>query len=94
MALAFASCFDCLRAGDDSAVASRSQVLISGPVASGKSTLLQSLVGNTEQLAGELLVPGSIAFQPQTPILFDQTIRANILFGIAEEDANEAWIQQ
>ena len=28
------------------------------------------------------------------PILFDQTIRANILFGISEEDANEAWVQQ
>ena len=69
-------------------------VLISGPVASGKSTLLQSLVGNTEQLAGELKVPQSVAFQPQSPILFDQTIRANILFGVAEEDANEEWIQQ
>lgn len=50
-------------------------VLISGPVAGGKSTLLQSLVGNTEQLAGSLAVPNSVAFQPQSPILFDQTIR-------------------
>jgi ATPase subunit of ABC transporter with duplicated ATPase domains len=40
-------------------------VLISGPVAGGKSTLLQSLVGNTEQLAGALRVPQSVAFQPQ-----------------------------
>ena len=69
-------------------------VLISGPVAGGKSTLLQSLVGNTEQLGGELSVPQSVAFQPQSPILFDQTIRANILFGISEEDANEEWIQK
>lgn len=69
-------------------------VLISGPVAGGKSSLLQSLVGNTERLSGELTVPKSVAFQPQTPILFDQTIRANILFGIAEEDANEDFIQQ
>ena len=67
-------------------------VLISGPVAAGKSSLLQSLVGNTEQLAGELAVPNSVAFQPQTPILFDQTIRANILFGISDEDANEEWM--
>jgi ABC-type multidrug transport system fused ATPase/permease subunit len=69
-------------------------VLISGPVASGKSTLLQSLVGNTEMLGGDLAVPHSVAFQPQSPILFDQTIRANILFGIDEEEANEEWIQQ
>jgi ABC-type multidrug transport system fused ATPase/permease subunit len=39
-------------------------------------------------------VPEQSAFQPQSPILFDQTIRANILFGVAEEDANEAWVQQ
>lgn len=69
-------------------------VLVSGPVAGGKSTLLQSLVGNTEQLTGHLAVPQSVAFQPQSPILFDQTIRSNILFGVDEEDANEAWMQQ
>ena len=69
-------------------------VLISGPVAAGKSTLMQSLVGNTERLSGELRVPDSVAFQPQSPILFDQTIRSNILFGIADEDANETWLQQ
>jgi ABC-type multidrug transport system ATPase subunit len=39
-------------------------------------------------------VPQSVAFQPQSPILFDQTIRANILFGIADEDANEEFIQR
>jgi ABC-type multidrug transport system fused ATPase/permease subunit len=69
-------------------------VLVSGPVAGGKSSFLQSLVGNTEQLSGELTVPHSVAFQPQTPILFDQTIRSNILFGVSEEDANEDWIKE
>ena len=69
-------------------------VLVSGPVAGGTSSLLQSLVGNTEMLSGKLAVPASIAFQPQTPILFDQTIRANILFGIADDNANEDFIQQ
>ncbi len=68
--------------------------LVSGPVASGKSTLLQSLVGNTEQLSGGMKVPQSVAFQPQSPILLDQSIRANILFGITDEDANEAWLQE
>ena len=53
-------------------------MLISGPVAGGKSTLMQSLVGNTEKLGGDIEVPESIAFQPQSPILFDQTIRANV----------------
>ena len=81
-------------AGIDLQIAQGELVLISGPVAGGKSTLLQSLVGNTEKLAGELKVPDSVAFQPQSPILFDQTIRANILFGIADEEANETWLQQ
>jgi ABC-type multidrug transport system fused ATPase/permease subunit len=71
-------------AGVDLSIAQGELVLISGPVAGGKSTLLQSLVGNTEQLGGSIAVPKSVAFQPQSPILFDQTIRANILFGIAE----------
>ena len=47
-------------------------------MAGGKSTLMQSLVGNTEKLGGSIEVPESIAFQPQSPILFDQTIRANV----------------
>ena len=85
---------DAAIAGIDLQIAQGELVLISGPVASGKSTLLQSLVGNTEQLTGELRVPQSVAFSPQSPILLDQTIRSNVLFGIADEDANEAWIQQ
>ena len=67
-------------------------VLVSGPVASGTSTLVQSLVGNTELLSGDIKVP-SIAFQPQTPILFDTTIRGNILFGVDEKDADEAFLR-
>ena len=49
---------------------------------------MQSLVGNTERLGGRVRVP-SIAFQPQSPILFDASIRTNILFGIDAEDASE-----
>ena len=66
-------------------------VIVSGPVAAGKSTLLESLVGGTEHLAGTVHVP-SIAFQPQTPILLDDTIRNNILFGIDGDDANEKFV--
>ena len=69
-------------------------MLISRPVAAGKSSLLWSLVGNTEQLAVKLAIPNSVAFQSQTPILFDQTIMANILFGISDEDANEEWMMK
>lgn len=67
-------------------------VLVSGPVAAGKSTLLESLVGNTELLAGGMEIP-TIAYQPQTPILFDDTIKANILFGISPDDIDERYLQ-
>ena len=49
---------------------------------------MQSLVGNTEKLSGAVSVPG-IAFQPQSPILFDQTIRSNIMFGLPEDVFDE-----
>jgi ABC-type multidrug transport system fused ATPase/permease subunit len=80
-------------AGVDLDIPAGELVLISGPVNAGKSSLLESLVGNTELLDGSLAVP-SIAFQPQTPILFDTTIRANILFGVDEASANEAFMQR
>jgi len=80
--------------GIDLHIAAGELVLVSGPVACGKSTLLQSLVGNTEQLGGKLEVPASVAFQPQSPILFDQTIRANILFGISDAATDEAALQE
>ena len=36
----------------------------------------------------------TIAFQPQSPILFDQTIRANILFGIPESQLDEKRLRE
>lgn len=55
--------------------------LIVGPVASGKSTLLKALLGETYMLSGsvELTVPEEIAYCDQDAWLLNQSIKENIL---------------
>ncbi|KAJ3412595.1 hypothetical protein HDV05_000463 [Chytridiales sp. JEL 0842] len=53
-----------------------------GPTASGKSTLLASLLCETHLLSGHIsLGSRKVAYVPQTPWLLNDTIRENILFG-------------
>ncbi|CZT46826.1 uncharacterized protein RSE6_07325 [Rhynchosporium secalis] len=56
-------------------------VMVFGPVASGKSTLLRSLMGETHILAGKLecLSVKQTAYCDQEPWLLNQSIRQNIL---------------
>jgi ATP-binding cassette, subfamily C (CFTR/MRP), member 1 len=55
--------------------------ILVGPVASGKSTLLKSFVGETRQLAGEVefFASPEIAYCDQDPWILNETIRANIV---------------
>jgi ATP-binding cassette, subfamily C (CFTR/MRP), member 1 len=57
--------------------------LIVGPVASGKSTLLEALVGRTTRVGGAAFVRGRVAYCAQTPWIFAATFRDNVLFGEA-----------
>ncbi|VDO98042.1 unnamed protein product [Soboliphyme baturini] len=60
----------------------RGQLLaIVGPVGSGKSSVLTSLIGETVRVGGTATVSGRIAYVPQEAWLFSGTIRQNILFG-------------
>ncbi|XP_028408178.1 multidrug resistance-associated protein 4-like isoform X2 [Dendronephthya gigantea] len=68
-------------------VATPGLVLVCGPVGSGKSSLLETV------LDGELLVTkgvvrhsGSLAYVSETPWVFPGTIRENILFGLPYEE--------
>ena len=62
-----------------------SLVVVSGPVGSGKSSLLSAI--NQEVISeGSIYCRGTIAYVPQTPWVFRGTIRENILFG---EEFNE-----
>lgn len=55
-------------------------IAISGPVASGKSTLLLTILRELDIHSGNLLINGVVSYSAQDPWLFDATIRQNILF--------------
>ncbi len=73
--------------------------VITGRIGSGKSTLLRVLLGLLPREDGEIrwngevvedaaqfLVPPRVAYTPQTPHLFSETLRDNILQGISMDD--------
>ncbi|KAJ0075562.1 hypothetical protein Patl1_34753 [Pistacia atlantica] len=53
----------------------------SGRVGSGKSSLLNSILGETLLVCGSIHSSGSIAYVPQVPWILSGTIRDNVLFG-------------
>ena len=65
----------------------RPLTVICGEVASGKSALLQALLGELDQLGGDLICPNQpIAYCAQTPWLQNMSIQENILFGQPYEE--------
>jgi ATP-binding cassette subfamily B protein len=73
--------------------------VITGRIGSGKTTLLRSLLGllprdggeflwNGQPIvnAGDFFVPPRSAYTPQVPRLFSDTVRRNILMGLAADD--------
>ncbi|KAM0080099.1 hypothetical protein ACKRZS_007760 [Fusarium odoratissimum] len=56
--------------------------VISGPLGSGKSTFLCSLIGDVRQIDSNIKISGTIAYCPQVPVLIHGTVRDNILFGL------------
>ncbi|OWY14193.1 hypothetical protein B6V73_16475 [Thioclava sp. JM3] len=81
-------------AGIDLTLPAGSTTAIIGPSGAGKSTLADVLMGLIEPDAGHLLIDGvrvrgemrvrwrqSVAYVPQEVFLFDDTIRANLLWG-------------
>ncbi|KZV84227.1 ATP-dependent bile acid permease [Exidia glandulosa HHB12029] len=62
-------------------------VAIVGRVASGKSSLLQAIVGEMRRTAGSVNVGGAVAYAPQSPWIQGLSLRENILFGnVFDED--------
>lgn len=53
---------------------------IIGPVGSGKSTILHTILQELEIDRGELIINGVISYSAQEPWLFEGTVRQNILF--------------
>lgn len=74
--------------------------VVTGRVGAGKTTLLQALLGLLPCEAGEIwwnghvvddaasfLVPPRIAYTPQVPHLFSETLKQNILLGLPDDSA-------
>nr|XP_036222275.1 multidrug resistance-associated protein 1 isoform X5 [Bactrocera oleae] len=53
-----------------------------GTVGSGKSSLIQALLGEMDKLSGRVNTVGSIAYVPQQAWIQNATLRDNILFGL------------
>ena len=59
---------------------------ITGKVGSGKSGLLGVILEEIPFYSGKLKKTGTIAYVEQEPIIFSNTIRENILFGLPFEE--------
>ncbi|EFA77180.1 ABC transporter C family protein [Heterostelium album PN500] len=55
--------------------------VVIGPVGSGKSSLLSSLLGDLKLISGGCALQGNIAYVSQLPWIMNGTLRDNILFG-------------
>ncbi|KAF7982734.1 hypothetical protein HWV62_26606 [Athelia sp. TMB] len=60
-------------------------VAIVGRVGSGKSSVLQSLIGEMRSTRGEVVFGGPVAYVPQSAWIRNATLRDNILFGQADD---------
>ena len=56
-------------------------VAIVGHVGSGKSSLLQALIGEMRKTEGTVTLGGSVSYCPQTAWIQNATVRENICFG-------------
>ncbi|XP_017068419.2 LOW QUALITY PROTEIN: probable multidrug resistance-associated protein lethal(2)03659 [Drosophila eugracilis] len=56
-------------------------VAILGPTGSGKSSLIQAILGELKAESGQIWTNGALSYSSQEPWLFSGTVRQNILFG-------------
>eukprot|EP00667_Euglena_gracilis_P000297 EG_transcript_297 len=64
-----------------------SLLMIVGPVGSGKSTLVKTMLGDVPCEAGSVHLRGRVAYVPQQANIFNATVESNILFGKAMDRA-------
>lgn len=83
-----------------------SSVALIGASGAGKTTVVDIILGLLEPQSGKILVDNvdikkqmgawhnCIGYIPQTIYLMDDTIRANIAFGIPKDKVDDAWIER
>ena len=59
----------------------KSLTVLSGPVGSGKSSVLSAIIHEVAISEGSIFFPGNIAYVSQTPWIFFGTVQENVLFG-------------
>ncbi|KAI8865768.1 P-loop containing nucleoside triphosphate hydrolase protein, partial [Ramicandelaber brevisporus] len=64
-----------------------SLVAVVGSVGSGKSSLLAAMIGEMRRTGGTLQLGGTLSYAQQTPWIQNATVRDNILFGRAYDEA-------
>ena len=69
-------------------------VAVIGGVGSGKSSLLNGILGEVRKLSGNTEVKGKLAFFSQNPFILNATVKANILFSHANDPVDEARYQR
>ena len=63
--------------------------VITGPVGCGKSTLLKLVAGFIPFDSGQVCVVGKTGYVPQSPVLFDRSLYANLVYGTDPETVTE-----
>lgn len=58
-------------------------LIVVGSVGCGKSSLLHSLMSESNKTGGECSVRGKIAYVEQEPFIFSATVRENVCFGLS-----------
>ena len=62
-------------------------VAIIGPVGSGKSSIIQAVLGEFPSSRGNISVSGKISYSPQESWVFSGSVRQNIIFGMDFDEA-------
>lgn len=65
-------------------------IAIVGAIGSGKSSLLQGMIGEMRRTSGTVVFGGSVSYCPQTAWIQNASIRSNITFG-KSFDENRYW---
>ncbi|KAJ3720533.1 multidrug resistance-associated ABC transporter [Lentinula raphanica] len=61
-------------------------VAIVGSVGSGKSSILNALIGEMRRTRGTVVFSGTVSYVPQIPWIRNATLKENVLFGMNEDD--------
>lgn len=64
-------------------------IAVVGSVGSGKSTFINTILGEVRALSGTVSVKGSLAYCQQLPFIMNDTVKRNIMFGKDRKSVND-----